>query len=48
MPKFNDYKSGKVPLEEGAFDISVEKKEIHLKADGKSILIGTHLIYVVE
>lgn len=48
FPKFDDFKSGKVPLETGVFSVNVDTNEVFLTTSDSRKEIGTQLIYVVE
>lgn len=48
IPIFNDYKSGKVQLEDGSLSIDMKADDVHVTtADGKKIQIGSSLVYIV-
>lgn len=48
IPTFNDYKSGKVQLEDGTFSISMKPENVYITtSDGKKIEVGTSLVYIV-
>lgn len=49
LPQFGNHLQGKVPVEEGKFEVDVEKKTIHLvPSKGPKLALGSQLIYVVE
>ena len=48
IPVFNDYKSGKVQIEEGTLSIDLKANNVFVTfADNKKIEIGTSLVYIV-
>lgn len=48
MPIFNDYKSGKVQLEDGTMTIDLKSEVVFVSTtEGKKIEIGSNLVYVV-
>lgn len=48
IPIFNDYKTGKVQLEDGTFSIDMKKQEVNITtSDGKTTQVGTSFIYIV-
>uniref|UniRef100_A0A182Y3F3 leucine--tRNA ligase n=2 Tax=Anopheles stephensi TaxID=30069 RepID=A0A182Y3F3_ANOST len=49
LPAFQDYRSGKVTIEEGEFKVEMEKKQV-LLSNGtfKNLNIGTNFIYVIN
>lgn len=48
IPNFNDYKTGKVLLEEGTVSIDLKSGAVNITtADGKKIEVGTSFIYIV-
>lgn len=48
IPTFNDYKSGKVQLEEGTMSIDLKNEVVTVTTDdGKKIETGTSLVYIV-
>jgi leucyl-tRNA synthetase len=48
MPIFNDYKTGKVQLEEGTMSIDMKTEAVTITTtEGKKINIGTNFVYVV-
>lgn len=48
MPIFNDFKSGKIQLEEGTMSIDVKAETVTITTtDGKKVNVGTNLVYVV-
>lgn len=49
IPQFGNHLNGKVALEEGKFEVDVEKKTIHLvPTKGAKVELGSQLVYVVE
>lgn len=49
LPQFGNPLSGKVAVEEGKFEVDMEKKTIHLvPSKGAKVAIGTQLIYIVD
>lgn len=48
IPNFNDYKTGKVLLEDGTVSIDLKSETVNItSADGKMIEVGTSFIYIV-
>lgn len=48
IPIFNDYKSGKVQLEDGIISIDMKADDVHVTtADGKKIQIGNSFVYIL-
>lgn len=48
IPVFNDYKSGKVQLEEGTISIDLKSETVFITtADGKKVETGTNFVYIV-
>lgn len=49
LPQFGNYLTGKVALEEGSFEVDMDKKTINLvTAKGAKVVLGTQLVYLVE
>lgn len=51
LPAFQDYRSGKLTLEEGTFSIDVERKQVFLScgsAAAQKVNVGTYLNYVIN
>lgn len=54
VPTLNDYKTGKVQLEDGIFTVNTDTSEVYLNIDNNGgdsvqiVNIGNSLIYVVE
>lgn len=49
LPTFQDYRSGKVTIEEGEFKVEPEKKQVLLSNGSfKDLNIGTSFIYVIN
>lgn len=49
IPAFGDYKTGKVILEDGTFNINLEKNEVFFNSQsGEKLLLGCNLIYVID
>lgn len=49
LPQFGNPLNGKVQVEEGKFEVDVEKKLIHLvPTKGSRVVIGSQLTYIVE
>uniref|UniRef100_A0A182QC67 leucine--tRNA ligase n=1 Tax=Anopheles farauti TaxID=69004 RepID=A0A182QC67_9DIPT len=49
LPTFQDYRSGKITIEEGDFKVETEKKQVLLSNGSvKNLNIGTHFIYVIN
>lgn len=48
IPNFNDYKTGKVLLEDGTVSIDLKLDTVHITTtDGKKIEVGTSFVYIV-
>lgn len=48
IPAFNDFKSGKVQLEEGNVSIDMKTQAVYITTtDGKKIDVGTSFVYIV-
>lgn len=49
LPAFQDYRSGKLTLEEGTFSIDVERKQVFLSCGAaQKVNVGTYLNYVIN
>jgi leucyl-tRNA synthetase len=48
IPAFNDYKSGKIQLEDGNVSIDLKTQAVYITTtDGKKIDVGTSFVYIV-
>ncbi|CAO1370357.1 unnamed protein product [Diamesa tonsa] len=49
IPNFQDYKTGKVPLEDGIVTIDQEKNQLFItdSTSGKKINVGTEMVYII-
>ena len=48
IPNFNDYKTGKVQLEDGTVSLDLKNEAVHVTtAEGKNIEVGTSFTYIV-
>ncbi|KAM8716260.1 hypothetical protein ACLKA7_003184 [Drosophila subpalustris] len=48
MPNFQDFKTGKTPLNDGDFVLDLDAKRVSVQLAGKVTEVGRQLIYVVE